>query len=96
MNLRQKKILTFIFGVLGLFLWGVANQMIGPMSRVFSNLFDEGPELAVTFSYVICLSYVLMALPAGILCRNLGYRSCLLCGLGLYAAGSFSFLPASW
>ena len=95
MNLRQKKILTFIIGVLGLFLWGVANQMIGPMSRVFSNLFDEGPELAVTFSYVICLSYVLMALPAGILCRNLGYRSCLLCGLGLYAAGSFSFLPAS-
>lgn len=95
MNLRQKKILTFIIGVLGLFLWGVANQMIGPMSRVFSNLFDEGPELAVTFSYVICLSYVLMALPAGILCRNLGYRSCLLCGLGLYAAGAFTFLPAS-
>ncbi len=39
--------------------------------------------------------YFLMALPAGVIARTLGYKGGILTGLGLVAAGAFWFIPAT-
>lgn len=41
------------------------------------------------------LGYFLVALPAGTLCRRLGYKRGILAGLGIVAVGAFWFIPAT-
>jgi FHS family L-fucose permease-like MFS transporter len=41
------------------------------------------------------IGYFCAALPAGLLIRRVGYKSAIIVGLGLYAAGAFLFYPAA-
>ncbi|SDL64864.1 MFS transporter, FHS family, L-fucose permease [Daejeonella rubra] len=43
----------------------------------------------------VFIAYLLMAIPAGILVKNYGYKSGIITGLLLFALGSFLFIPAA-
>ncbi len=45
--------------------------------------------------FVFYIGYFVVALPAGLLMRRLGYKAGIMAGLGLYAVGALLFYPAS-
>ena len=76
-------------------LWGFANDITNPMVKSFSKIFrmsvTEGALVQVAFYG----GYFCMALPAALFIRRFSYKSGILMGLGLYAAGALLFLPAA-
>ena len=76
-------------------LWGFANDITNPMVKSFSKIFrmsvTEGSLVQVAFYG----GYFCMALPAALLIKRFSYKTGILIGLGLYAAGIMMFLPAA-
>lgn len=77
------------------FMWALGSSINGILIKHFRDTmhltrFESG--LVDTAFY---LGYFIMALPAGIITRKIGYKGGILVGLGLFALGSFLFYPAS-
>ena len=76
-------------------LWGFANDVTSPMVKAFSKIFrmsvTEGAMVQVAFY----LGYFVMAFPAALFIQRYTFKSGVLIGLGLYAAGALLFLPAT-
>lgn len=77
------------------FLWAVANNFNDILIRQFQKALDLNRAEAGFIQFVFYLGYFLMALPAGMLMRRLGYRAGIITGLVLYALGAFLFYPAA-
>ena len=75
-------------------LWGFANDVTSPMVKAFSKIFrmsvTEGAMVQVAFY----LGYFVMAFPAALFIQRYTFKSGVLIGLGLYAAGALLFIPA--
>lgn len=78
------------------FLWALANNFNDILIRQFQKALGVNRAEAGFIQFVFYIGYFVMALPAGLLMRQLGYRAGIVCGLGLYAAGALLFLPASY
>lgn len=78
------------------FLWGIANDLTNPMVSAFKKVM---PELSNFQAALVQLAfyggYATMALPAALFIRKFSYKSGILLGLGLYAAGALLFFPAA-
>ena len=87
-------LLPFILVVCCFALWGFANDITNPMVNAFSKIF----RMSVTEGALVQLAfyggYFVMALPAALFVRARSYKSGLIVGLALYAAGALAFLPA--
>lgn len=87
-------LLPFILVVCCFALWGFANDITNPMVKAFSKIF----RMSVTEGALVQLAfyggYFVMALPAALFVRARSYKSGLIVGLALYAAGALAFLPA--
>jgi FHS family L-fucose permease-like MFS transporter len=85
---------TFIL-VTSLFsLWGFANDITNPMVAAFKNVllishFESSLVQAAFYG-----GYCVMAIPAALFIRRFTYKSGILTGLALYAAGCLLFIPA--
>lgn len=77
------------------FLWGVANNLNDILIKQFKKAFELSDFRAGLVQSAFYLGYFVMAIPAGICTRRLGYKGSLLVGLGLYAAGALVFYPAA-
>ena len=77
------------------FLWGIPNNLNDILIRQFMKSFAISRFEAGLVQSAFYLGYFLMALPAGMLMRRLGYKAGFLTGLGLYASGCLLFLPAA-
>ncbi len=88
-------LLPFILITCCFALWGFANDITNPMVKSFSKIFrmsvTEGSLVQVAFYG----GYFCMALPAALFIKRFSYKSGILMGLGLYAAGALMFLPAA-
>lgn len=75
-------------------LWGFANDITNPMVAAFKNVlllshFESSLVQAAFYG-----GYCVMAIPAALFIRKMGYKAGVLMGLALYAIGCFLFVPA--
>jgi len=75
--------------------WGLANGFNGILVKQFRKAFtlDYGEAILVDTAFYI--AYFVFAIPAGLFIRRFGYKSAVVFGLLLYAAGALLFYPAA-
>ena len=92
---ERKYLLTFIL-VTSLFaLWGFANDITNPMVAAFQTIMELSAAKASLVQFAFYGGYATMALPAALFVKRYSYKSGILLGLALYAAGAFLFIPAA-
>jgi FHS family L-fucose permease-like MFS transporter len=91
-----KYVLPFILLTVCFAAWGLANNMTDPLVRAFKGIFTDMSNFEsalVQFSFYG--AYFCLALPAAFIIKRFSYKTGVLLGLGLFAAGSLLFYPAS-
>jgi len=87
--------ITF-FLVASLFLlWGFCNGMIDTMDKHFQDQLGLTKAQSAWVQFAHYMGYALMALPAGLLTRRIGYKGGIIFALALVAFGGFWFMPAT-
>src|SRR5208283_5717005 len=77
------------------FLWGIPNNLNDVLIRQFMKSFAISRFQAGLVQSAFYLGYFLLAMPAALLMRKLGYKAGFVIGLLLFAAGAFLFWPAA-
>jgi MFS transporter, FHS family, L-fucose permease len=77
------------------FLWGVANNLNDILIKQFKKAFELSDFEAGLVQSAFYMGYFVLAIPASVCTRRLGYKGTLLIGLCLYATGAFLFYPAA-
>src|ERR1035437_6980639 len=91
---RQGKLAFFL--VTGLFfLWAIPNNLNDVLIRQFMKSFEITRLQAGLVQSAFYLGYFFFSIPAALVMRRLGYKTGLVSGLILYAAGTFLFFPAA-
>ncbi len=84
------------FLVTSLFLlWGCCNGMIDVMDKHFQDLLHLTKAQSAWVQTAHYMGYALMALPAGLIARAIGYKGGIISGLVLVALGGFWFVAAT-
>ena len=86
--------LAFILVVSLFFLWGFSYGLLDVLNKHFQDVLHVGKRQSSLLQAAYFGAYFLMALPAGWIIRRSGYRSGVLVGLVLFAAGACMFYPA--
>ena len=95
-KLVEKKFLVPFILITSLFaLWGFANDITNPMVAAFQTVMELSAAKASLIQFAFYGGYATMAIPAALFIRKYSYKSAILLGLGLYAAGAFLFIPAA-
>ncbi|MCB2219940.1 MAG: L-fucose:H+ symporter permease [Bacteroidetes bacterium] len=76
-------------------LWGFANDITNPMVKAFSRILMMSNFEGSLVQFAFYGGYFVMAFPAAMFIKRYTYKSGILMGLGLYAAGALLFFPAS-
>lgn len=87
-------VVPFILITICFALWGFANDITNPMVKAFSKIFRMSVTDGALVQVAFYGGYFAMAFPAAMFIRRYSYKSGVLLGLGLYAAGALMFLPA--
>jgi fucose permease len=87
--------LTFILVSSLFLLWGFCNGMIHTMDKHFQDQLHLTKAKSAWVQFAHYMGYALMALPAGLLTRRIGYKGGIIFGLLLVAVGGFWFMPAT-
>lgn len=92
----QKKYLYPFILVTCLFaLWGFANDITNPLVRAFREIFLISNAQSSLVQLAFYGGYATMAIPAALVIRKFSYKSGIVIGLGLYAAGALLTIPAA-
>ena len=76
-------------------LWGFANAVTDPMVQAFKKVLELTNSQAAWVQMAFYGGYFSMALPAALFVRKYSYKTGVLIGLALYAAGALLFYPAA-
>ena len=76
-------------------LWGFCNGMIDILNKHFQDTLHINKEQSGLVQAANYLAYFLMAIPAGVIAKKLGYKGGILVGLSLIASGALWFIPAT-
>lgn len=87
--------LTFILVSSLFLLWGLCNGMIDVMDKHFQDQLHLTKAQSAWVQFAHYMGYTLMALPAGLLTRRIGYKGGIISGLLLVSIGGFWFIPAT-
>src|SRR5712691_5376857 len=77
------------------FLWGIPNNLNDVLIRHFMKSFAITRFLAGLIQSAFYMGYFLLAMPAALLMRKLGYKAGFITALVLFGTGSFLFWPAA-
>ncbi|MGD0842069.1 MAG: L-fucose:H+ symporter permease [Candidatus Acidiferrales bacterium] len=77
------------------FLWGIPNNLNDVLIRQFMKSFEISRFEAGLIQFAFYLGYFLLAIPAGLLMRKLGYKAGFVTGLILFGVGALLFWPAA-
>ena len=75
-------------------LWGFAHGLLDVLNKHFQDSLHLTKAQSGAVQASAYGAYFLMAIPAGIIARRFGYKTGILVGLSLFAAGAFWFIPA--
>src|SRR5271156_3971080 len=94
---REGKSLLFLFCLVSslFLLWGFCNGMIDVMDKHFQDELHLTKAQSAWGQTAHYLGYAVMALPAGLLARAIGYKGSIIGGLTLVSAGGFWFIAAT-
>ena len=76
-------------------LWGLCNGMIDTMDKHFQDQLNLSKAQSAWVQFAHYMGYAIMALPAGMLTRRIGYKGGIIFGLMLVSVGGFWFMPAT-
>lgn len=77
------------------FLWGIPNNLNDVLIRQFMKSFVLNRLQAGLVQSAFYMGYFLLAMPAALLMRKLGYKAGFVTGLFLFGLGAFLFWPAA-
>lgn len=77
-------------------LWGCAHGLLDVLNKQFQDNFSMSKAESGFVQFSVYIGYFIMALPAGLIMRRVGYKKGLITGLLLFAFGALLFIPASW
>jgi len=86
---------TFILVTSLFLLWGFCNGMIDVMDKHFQDQLHLTKAQSAWVQFAHYMGYTIMALPAGLLSRRMGYKWGIIFGLILVSGGGFWFMPAT-
>jgi FHS family L-fucose permease-like MFS transporter len=92
---KNKYFLPFIMITSLFFMWGFVHNLDPILIPHLKRSFSLNNLQSSLVDSSVFIAYLLMAIPAGILVKNYGYKSGIITGLLLFAAGSFLFIPAA-
>ena len=96
MKVVEKKYLLPFVLVTSLFaLWGLANNMTDTLLAAFKKIMQMSDTQTSFIQMAFYGAYFCLALPAALFVRKHSYKSGVILGLCLYAAGTLLFLPAA-
>src|SRR6201992_658555 len=96
-ELPDGRTVTFTFALVSslFLLWGFCNGMIDTMDKHFQDQLHLTKAQSAWVQFAHYMGYTIMALPAGLLIRRIGYKGGILIALTLVALGGFWFVPAT-
>jgi FHS family L-fucose permease-like MFS transporter len=77
------------------FIFGFATTFIITLSGKVKDIFELSEFEAQLLSFSFFITYFFISIPIGLYIKKIGYKSALIVGLLLMAAGSFLFFPAA-
>ncbi|UOR03547.1 L-fucose:H+ symporter permease [Hymenobacter aerilatus] len=92
---QRTYLLPFILVVCLFFLWGMAHNLDSILIPHLKKACQLNNRQSTLVDTAVFLAYFLMAIPAGVLLKKLGYKFSIIIGLLAFAGGAFLFLPAA-
>jgi MFS transporter, FHS family, L-fucose permease len=93
--LAPGSILPFTLVTALFFLWGIPNNLNDILIRQFMKSFAMTRFEAGLVQFAFYMGYFLLAMPAALIMRKLGYKSGFIIGLALFSLGAILFWPAA-
>lgn len=94
--IEKKYLLPFVLVTSMFMLWGLANNMTDTLLAAFRKIMRMSDTQTSFIQMAFYGAYFCIALPAALFIRKYSYKSGVIMGLVLYAAGAILFLPAAW
>ena len=94
-TLEKQYLLPFCLVTVLFLLWGLANNMTDTLLSAFKRIMSMSDAQTSLIQFAFYGSYFCFALPAALYIRKYSYKSGVILGLCLYAAGAILFFPAS-
>ena len=95
MNQSKKYLFPFILVTSLFFFWGFVHNLDPILIPHLRRAFSLNTLQASLVDSAVFIAYFLMAIPAGVIMKKYGYKTGILIGLALFAAGCFLFVPAA-
>ncbi|MFD1628405.1 L-fucose:H+ symporter permease [Pseudopedobacter beijingensis] len=86
---------AFAMVIMLFFMWGFVHNLDPVLIPHLKRSFSLSTVQASLVDSAVFIAYFVMAFPAGILMKKYGYKAGILCGLTLFAIGSYLFIPAA-
>ena len=91
---RNPLLFAFLMVASLFFIWGFCHAMLDVLNKHFQNILNVSKTQSGLVQTSVFGAYFLMALPAALLIRRIGYQRGILVGLVVLAIGAFLFIPA--
>lgn len=91
----KKYLLPFILITSLFFLWGMAHGLDGILIPHLKKACQLNNRQSTLIDTAIFFAYFVMAIPAGMIIKKIGYKNSIITGLMVFAAGAFLFVPAA-
>jgi FHS family L-fucose permease-like MFS transporter len=85
---------AFLMVVSLFFIWGFCHAMLDVLNKHFQNILNVSKAQSGLVQTSVFIPYLLLAFPAALLNRRIGYQRSILVGLVILATGAFLFIPA--
>ena len=92
---RQSYAFAFAMTTSLFFMWGFVHNLDPILIPHLRRSFNLSVLQSALVDSAVFIAYFVMALPAGMLIRRVGYKWAMIFGLSLFAAGALLFLPAA-
>lgn len=91
---RKSNLLPFVLVTMLFLMWGMANNMNDTLLAAFKRIMSMSDLQTSLVQFAFYGSYFCFAVPAALFIRRFSYKSGIILGLLLYAAGTMLFTPA--
>lgn len=92
---RQSQTFAFAMITSLFFMWGFVHNLDPILIPHLRRSFELSVLQSALVDSAVFIAYFVMALPAGMLIRRIGYKWAMIVGLMLFAAGALLFIPAA-
>jgi FHS family L-fucose permease-like MFS transporter len=76
-------------------MWGFAHGLLDVLDKHFQDILHVTKAQSGFVQFSLYIGYLVMAVPAGFIIKKYGYKTGIIVGLGLFAAGAFLFYPVA-